>query len=281
MCTIIVAHQIHPEADLIVAANRDEFYSRRGSAPTLLKDDAADRGPRIIAGLDSERGGTWMGATERGLFAGITNQRTWRVPDRELESRGLIVRGVLEAGEIPEALAFMRSIDARKYNDFNLLFGDTEHLFIAYGRRDAAKVELVTLEPGLHVLANDRLLSPEFPKAKIAYREAKKAVALPYKDTLRSLGALLGSHILPEDRLIPAPPKGSPLSFELVRKLQTLCVHTSAYGTVSATRLAAHQGELVHYEYADGPPCKVAFEDVLGAFGDEGREAESVQAERA
>lgn len=263
MCTIIVAHKIHPEAELIVAANRDEFYSRRGSPPELLSS-ARVGAPKVYAGLDSERGGTWMGATERGLFAGITNQRTWRVPDRDLESRGLIVRGVLEAGALPEALSFLRSLDPRQYNDFNLLFGDTDDLFVAYGRRDSTKIEIVALEPGLHVLANDRLLSPEFPKSKIAYREAKKAIALPYQDALRSLGALLGSHILPEDRQIPAPPKGSPLSFELVRKLQTLCVHTSAYGTVSATRIAAHQAELIHYDYADGPPCKTTFEDVLG-----------------
>lgn len=268
MCTIIVAHQIHPEADLIVAANRDEFYSRRGSAPSVLPSPAPTS-PKIIAGLDSERGGTWMGATERGLFAGITNQRTWRVPDRELESRGLIVRRVLESGALPEALTYLRSLDAREYNDFNLFFGDTEYLFIAYGRRETAKVEIVSLEPGLYVLANDRLLSPEFPKSKIAYREAKKAIALPLGDTMRSLGALLGSHILPEDRLIPAPPKGSPLSFELIKKLQTLCVHTSAYGTVSASRIVAHQGELVQYDYADGPPCKAAFGDMLGMARDE------------
>lgn len=276
MCTIIVAHQLHPEADLIVAANRDEFYSRRGTAPSLLTR-ATPTSPRIIAGLDSERGGTWMGATEHGLFAGITNQRTWRVPDRELESRGRIVRRVLECGAVPEALAYMRALDPRKYNDFNLIFGDTEHLFVAYGRRDSSKAEILELEPGLHVLANDRLFSPEFPKSKIAYREAKKAIALPLSDAMRSLGALLGSHILPEDRLIPAPPKGSPLSFELVKKLQTICVHTSAYGTVSASRVVAHQGALIRYDYADGPPCKAAFEDVLGALEDEGLEEGMVE----
>ena len=68
MCLILVAWCAHPAFPLVVAANRDEFYAR----PTAL---AArwPASPKIIGGRDLEAGGTWLGVSEQGRFAAVTN----------------------------------------------------------------------------------------------------------------------------------------------------------------------------------------------------------------
>jgi uncharacterized protein with NRDE domain len=253
MCTIVIAHRIHAEAPLLVAANRDEFYARRGSAPQVLRDV-----PRVIGGVDGERGGTWMGATPGGFFVGITNQRTWRVPDASLRSRGEVALNALSTGSVEAAEALLRALDADQYNDFNLVFGDGEEMRVAYARR-GAEITVEALSPGVYALANDRLGSKEFPKARLAADLSRGVIEAPLDDSLRELGRVMASHQLPEERAIPKPPKGSPISHDVVKRLQAICVHTSSYGTVSSTLFAAEPGRVLRYAYADGPPCRTEY----------------------
>ena len=65
MCTLLLAWQVDPERPLVVAANRDEFYGR-ASAPAQLWSEA----PQVLAGRDLQGGGTWLGVTRAGRFAG-------------------------------------------------------------------------------------------------------------------------------------------------------------------------------------------------------------------
>ncbi len=71
MCTLIVLHRCVPGRPLVVAANRDEFLDRPAAGPALRMRDS---GP-ILAPLDLEAGGTWLGLNGRGVFAGLTNLR--------------------------------------------------------------------------------------------------------------------------------------------------------------------------------------------------------------
>ena len=47
MCLILFAYKVHPIYNLIVAANRDEFY-KRATAPVHFWEDV----PEILAGRD-------------------------------------------------------------------------------------------------------------------------------------------------------------------------------------------------------------------------------------
>lgn len=71
MCTLIVLHRCVPDRPLVVAANRDEFLDRPSEEPALR---SSRTGP-IVAPLDLEAGGTWVGVSARGVFAGLTNLR--------------------------------------------------------------------------------------------------------------------------------------------------------------------------------------------------------------
>ena len=71
MCTLIVLHRCVTGRPLVVAANRDEFFARPAEGPAIR----AARSGRILAPRDLEAGGSWVGLSERGVFAGLTNLR--------------------------------------------------------------------------------------------------------------------------------------------------------------------------------------------------------------
>lgn len=257
MCTIVVLHQVHPEHPLAIVANRDEVRTRASAPPRVLHDV-----PRAIGGVDLESGGTWMGAGASGLFVALTNQRAAWPPDRTRRSRGEVVLRALEARDAGEVEALLRTIDAREHNGFNLIFGTPGDVRVAYARDDRAAIELHRVAPGIAVLPNDRLGSPEFPKIDRAERRAREALAAraPLSDTLT---AVLADHALPPVERIAPPPEGARFAPDVLRALQALCIHLPFYGTVSSTAiLYGADGHVARYLYADGPPCTTPYRDV-------------------
>jgi uncharacterized protein with NRDE domain len=259
MCTILIANRVNPGYPVLFAANRDEYYSRASTGPELLA-----RSPKIVGGRDKEKGGTWMGATAKGFFVGLTNQRTFNPSDKSLRSRGEVVLETLRAGEVPAAERYLRGLRPAEYNPFNLVFGDAAALRVAYVR--PAGVEIAPLGPGLYVLANDRLQSEHFPKIRRAEALGEKLLTRPWEELRAALPSLLGDHAEPPPSEIPAPPADSLLEKPLLQKLQALCIHTPLYGTRSSTVVALAPGKVARYLYSPGPPCKTPLEDMTGLF---------------
>jgi uncharacterized protein with NRDE domain len=257
MCTIIAIFRLHPEYPLVVAANRDEFYERPAGGPAVLSE-----APRSIGGIDLQEGGTWLGASERGLFAALTNQRTYSLPDPALRSRGQLVRRALELASPAEIADHLRGLDPSHFNPFNLLFGNSEQLQVAYAHGSGKTIEIEALPPGIHVLANDRIGSPGFPRAERARRAAYRIHDRPWPELVQALISILGDHSLPPLQAVEEPPPGSLLTREQLRELQAVCIHTEGYGTCSATLLALAGERVAHYLFAPGPPCRTAFQDV-------------------
>jgi uncharacterized protein with NRDE domain len=256
VCTLIALHQVHCEYPLVVAANRDELYARRTSAPQVL-----NQLPRVVGGRDEEKGGTWLGVSERGFFIGLTNQRSWMPPDPRKRSRGEVVLTALAQQDLAAAVAWLEQLDAADYNPFNLLLGDGERLFVAYARPEAARLEFVALAAGVWALPNDRLGSPHFPKADRAVELARPLTTLPWPELQARAQVLLADHELPPPEAIvegAAPPW---LPAELQRRLQALCVHTPSYGTRSASLLAIGNRRVERYLHAEGPPCQAPLID--------------------
>jgi uncharacterized protein with NRDE domain len=267
MCTIVLLRRVHPDYPLLVAANRDEFFARP-AAPAALGRLA----PGIVAGQDLRAGGTWMGATLGGFFAGLTNQRpsgrAGGPPAEALRSRGELVRHVLVAGHLDAALDLVRAADARDYDEFNLVLADASRAVVAYGRRDAPRVRVEPVPDGVSVLPNDVLDSPRFPKAARARAAARTAAELAtshadFDAVASALAAVLAAHDTASPEALPPLPPGSPLTPELARALDAVCVHTPGYGTRSAALVALAPGRLAHYRHAAGPPCTAPWRDVL------------------
>ncbi|MCA9576400.1 MAG: NRDE family protein, partial [Myxococcales bacterium] len=159
----------------------------------------------------------------------------------------------------------LRSLDGREYNGFNLLVGDGRELFVAYARPDRAALEVEALPPGIHVLGNDRLESPTFPKAERIARAAAQHSAryphAPLDEQLDPLRTLLADHTQPPLSEVRVS-VDSPFPPELLRALEATCIHTSQYGTVSSALLELVPGALPRYWFADGPPCRTHFRAV-------------------
>lgn len=123
MCLILIAYRCHPRYPLLVAANRDEFYDRP-AAPLGFWHDL----PQILAGRDLQKGGTWMGVTQSGRFAALTN---YREPSRvmpDAPSRGCLVSDYLCSVESARVYLDRLAWTAEIYNGFNLLLGDAGQL---------------------------------------------------------------------------------------------------------------------------------------------------------
>jgi uncharacterized protein with NRDE domain len=110
MCVAAVAWNAHPDWLLVAIGNRDEYHARP-AAPLARWTD----GSGVIAGRDLLGGGTWLGVSEGGRFALVTN---YRVPEGSRPgrpTRGKLVTDLLEGRE-PGQLARM--------NAFNLVHAD-------------------------------------------------------------------------------------------------------------------------------------------------------------
>jgi uncharacterized protein with NRDE domain len=138
MCVVSIAWGAHSRWRLVVAGNRDEYHAR-ASASVARWQDTQD----IIAGRDLVSGGTWIGVSEAGRFAVVTNIRDPDGPDPTKASRGALVSDWLASGVLPNAL------DA--FNPFNLLVADGQGLQYLANRPQAIREPLPS---GIHGLSN-------------------------------------------------------------------------------------------------------------------------------
>jgi uncharacterized protein with NRDE domain len=272
MCTALVLNHVRSDYPLVLATNRDEFYARRSSGPLRLLDT-----PSTVGGRDLVAGGTWMGVTQQGLFVGVTNQRTARPPDRSRRSRGALVLEALALGETEAISALVRGLDGREYNGFNLLWGDATQLYVGYGREQQREVAIEPVPHGLHLLPNDRLDSPDFPKVARARSLLAPQLQADFPALLEALQSTLADRALPapaevdargsaREQNLEALRAGTQLDREQLRQLAALCIHTPLYGTRCSSIVALQPGRVAHYLYADGPPDATPFVDVMGLF---------------
>lgn len=251
MCTIIALHRVREDAPLVIAANRDEFYARRATGPQVLGDG-------IVGGRDEQAKGTWLGVSRRGLVVAVTNQRTYSPPDPARHSRGELVLEALHAGDVDAIDRMLTSIDARRYNPFNLLYADARALHVAYARSEP-QITIEAFEPGVVVLANDRVGSQEYPKTRHAEALVAPLANAPLPELRAGLRRVLADHAKPPIESIASPPEGSLFTRELLHELQALCIHTPLYGTRSSAIVTVAEDRVLSYEHAEGSPCTNPF----------------------
>jgi len=235
MCLILLAYDAHPLYRLILAANRDEFFSRP-TAPAAFRDDS----PQVLAGRDLKEGGTWLGLTRTGRIAAITNYRDPRSERKDAPSRGWLVSRFL-AGSMPveEYLAHLTGEKAA-YNGFNLILGDMKRLCWFSNRGGDPQ----SLQPGIHGLSN-HLIDTPWPKVTRGKYALERLVAQGKHIEADALFAILADRSIAPDNLIPDTGVG----IELERVLSPIFISAPAYGTRSSTIiLIDRQGEVTFIE---------------------------------
>lgn len=226
MCIISLAWQLSPDQPLLLLANRDEFYAR----PTLPLQRWADQ--PILAGRDQQSGGTWLGMTEAGRWAALTNFR--QVPSHKpspelLRSRGLLVSDYLDSDLSP--LEFARQIELLRYEGFSLLLGNREQAVVVSNRGIAPTV----LASGLYVLSN-ALIDEPWPKVE-RLRQRTTQEVLPLLRTGQAWQAaafdVLADGRVAEDDQLPETGVG----LEMERLLSSVFITSPVYGTRCSTLL--------------------------------------------
>jgi uncharacterized protein with NRDE domain len=152
MCVAAFAWQAHPRWRLVAIGNRDEYHERP-AAPLARWDGGAG----IIAGRDLRSGGTWLGVSEAGRFALVTNRRGYgeAAPDRA--SRGALVTDLLQGhGRYGDPIV----APLGEFNPFNLILADSAEARFLSNRPDEIRTSLAH---GIYGLSNGALDEP-WPK---------------------------------------------------------------------------------------------------------------------
>jgi len=233
MCLINLQFRNHPSYKLIIAANRDEFYSRP-AAPAHFWDDE----PSILAGRDLTQLGTWLGVTKQGRIAALTNFRNPTNLEAGPLSRGAVVKNFLAATSSPEE--YLQSIDPKQYAGFNLIVGDAEKL-LYYNNIQHESYEI---PPGTHSLSNHFLNTP-WPKVTKGKEKLASYMAQTEKADLEELFTILADADHAPDTHLP----DSGVGIDLERMLSPIFIKTPDYGTRSATVvLVSHDNTLTFAE---------------------------------
>ncbi len=254
MCTLVLGYQLDRRWPIVVAANRDEQLDRPsegwGVRGPAAPGPEGVRWPSCAAPLDLQAGGTWMGVSARGLFAGVTNHfvRLGWTPDPTRRSRGALVPLALAAGSAAEAAEALRGLDAAAWNPFHLLVADAAGAFLWW--YDGEEQGVTPLDPGLHVVT-ERDREGRGPRAE------RLRARWPAEPSLPRLRELLVHHGA------AAPDGDLDALLRVLDRGDATCIHGDpVYGTRSSAilRLAPDlaASELLA---ADARPCVAPHED--------------------
>jgi uncharacterized protein with NRDE domain len=238
MCLILFAYNLHPQYSLILAANRDEFYSRP-TVPANFWQDA----PNILAGRDLVHGGTWLGITRTGRFAAITNYRDLSSPQGS-RSRGKLVSDFLQSNiSVSEYIQDIKEM-ASKYSAFNLLvgqFNEKQNTLCYFSNRSNTAFEL---SPGIYALSN-HLLDTPWPKVESGKKALDKFISNTEELSSEQLFEILKDERQAKDDDLP----NTGIGLERERVLSPLFIKTENYGTRCSTVLMiGKKGEVIFEE---------------------------------
>jgi uncharacterized protein with NRDE domain len=220
MCLIVFAVNVLPGYPFLLAGNRDEFYQRTAKPARRWNTD-----PVLIAGQDLEAGGTWMGISETGRFAALTNYRAIHEIKENAPSRGNIVKDFLLTDKPVREWLERLLKQSGKYNGFNLLAGSFSELFYLTNKMDTIQ----KLEPGFYSISNAFLNTP-WPKTEKALHHFRSILEKKGVDEEAIFELLIDQEKFPIEQL---PETG--LTEELEKAVSSVFIQTENYGTRCST----------------------------------------------
>ncbi|MBM3362245.1 MAG: NRDE family protein [Betaproteobacteria bacterium] len=242
MCLIAFALGVDPKRPLLLASNRDEYFDR----PTLpMQRWISPRGRLLISGRDARAGGTWLGLSEHGRVAWLTNVREPQAQEAA-RSRGELTLDWLEGDQ--SAADFMAALDPLAHQGFNLVLGDLDQQRWHWVSNRCptpqgliAHIQQRSLAPGVYALSN-AFLDTAWPKTIKLREQLARTLEPPLEPDLlreRLWSALADAETAPTEQL---PRTG--VSPEVERALSAVRVRFAdgRYGTRSSTLMLIERG---------------------------------------
>jgi len=241
VCTILLAWRCLDDADIVIAANRDELVERQSAPPMVLHES-----PRIAGGKDLVAGGTWLAVRQDGAVCAVTNRRLPDVDevvrDPNRRSRGEIPLQALTSADESGLPAFLEALGPGRYNPVNVLVVSPRFAIVA-SVNDTGPPRVTQLQPGLHVLTVGDVDDEARPKDAALRDTAGRALLT--STSSRSLETRWRSVLSQHET-----PTGDPLD--------AACIHGDVYGTVSSSTLIVAGSEIAH-RHAPARPCVTPF----------------------
>ena len=233
MCTLLFAYKAHTEYDFIFIGNRDEFKNRASIGAHFLNSH-----PKVLAGIDQEKGGTWTGITTDGRIAFLTNHRNLSLRRESSLSRGYLTLDFLIDTLSPKTYLEQTQKLHAEYNPFNLVVGTLQELWFYSNIEN----KIIPLTSGIYGLSNALLNTPWYKVTKAK----KRFTEMISKDfSVEELFEILADTEIPSDEYLPET--GVPLETE--RMLSAIHIDTPNYGTLFKTIILVNkQGEVKFYE---------------------------------
>jgi len=249
MCTVVILRRPGHGWPLLLAANRDEMLDRPWKAPGRHWPDR----PEVVAGLDEEAGGSWLGINDQGVVATVLNRHGTLGPMQGKRSRGELVLEALDHADAIDAAKALADLDPSSYRPFNMLIADNRDAVWLCHRAAEFPIRPSRVEEGVSMLTahdlNDEQNSPRVRRSLPRFRSAKAPD--PAHDDWTAWSMLMGT----TDRDGDAGPSGA-MSFQL----------ETGFGTSSSALLAlpaAGEGKPV-FLFAAGRPDRAPYEPVKG-----------------
>jgi uncharacterized protein with NRDE domain len=223
MCIVAFAWHVLDDMPLCLISNRDEFY-HRPSAVLHRWDNSS-----IIAGQDLQSGGAWMGVTESGRWAIVTNFRNGRDKNQYSTSRGHLIQSFLESDLAPFRFAQQLEQQQQDYAGFNLFVGDREQAVYMSNRGEAPQV----LANGVYVVSNG-LMSEDWEKTKhLRKRFTQEFLPMLQQSTMTESDLQYSVWDILEDerKIIPDLLPDTGISVEMEELLSSTFIQSPIYGT--------------------------------------------------
>lgn len=232
MCLIVFSYKDHPDYPFILATNRDEFYNRPTQAAHVWQTS-----PKIIAGKDEKAGGTWLGITENGRFAALTNHRDMNDIREDTTSRGIIVKDFLLSEINPREYLIKLQHRKNQFNGFNLIAGTFNDLYYISNKKEG----VYKIKPGIHTISNAFLNTP-WPKTEYASKVFKKILDSDNSDETKFFNLLKHDLRYPLNDL---PDTGLPKDIEMA--VSSIFIKTDNYGTRSSTLVMVDKNNTLRF----------------------------------
>lgn len=229
MCIAYLALRSHPDWPLFIAANRDEFHQR----PTLAVAPWHNH-PDVIAGIDLQAGGTWLGVTQQGRFGLLTNYREIGKQIVDAPSRGDLVSAYLTTSTPAADYVGWVSKTADAYNGFNLIAGDLTTASYLSNRSPAPGRQ--ALGHGRYVVSN-HLLDTPWPKTERLRHMLEQLDMDSLAHSLRTVFDVLKDMTPADDKDLPS----TGLNLERERLLSSPFIISPDYGTRCSTVVLVHK----------------------------------------
>ena len=235
MSLLAILYQLVPESPILVAANREEKYDRVCPTPSIQSGK-----PRILASMDQQTGGTYLGVNQAGMFCGLTTRRKMYVPPNP-KSRSVLCREMLRANSARQAVdVALEELDSNQYDGANFVVADAESGWVIHAGNE---VNVQPLQEGLSIVGDKDIDDPMDDRASLARRLL----------TLQMLDSPVKFLAVASKVFARGPVSGG---------RPGMVVRQPNFGTISSTLISlGKKPRDAIYQYSNGAPDQSKFED--------------------